>query len=175
MNVGEADGHYEGYAKQMVHASADRREQFGHFEDEFEFFQQQIGGKTTGLMSDVVGSHYWARSGLFTVIGAEVAQGLPSSQMGYSFLRGAAKQYGTLLIGNPSTCGRFGNKCYNGTTTPTVSRDSGCLVSTMQRAWCAGREVSPPTLRSATAAAISCSRTGVGRSAARPSACCAGW
>ena len=130
MNVGEADGHYEGYAKQMVHASADRREQFGHFEDEFEFFQQQIGGKTTGLMSDVVGSHYWARSGLFTVIGAEVAQGLPSSQMGYSFLRGAAKQYGSLLIGNPSTCGRFGNKCYNGTTSPTVSRDFRCVLPT---------------------------------------------
>jgi hypothetical protein len=120
VNVGEQDGHYESnYGHQMMHTSTDRREQLGNFLDEFEGVQLQLGSKVTSLMSDMTGSHYWASSGLFTVIGAEVAQGLPSSQVSYSFLRGAAKQYGTLLIGNPSTCGRFGDKCYNGSSSPT--------------------------------------------------------
>ena len=120
VDVGEQDGHYESmYGMQMMHTSADRREQLGNFLDEFEGVQLQLGSKLTSLMSDMTGSHYWARSGLFTVIGAEVAQGLPSSQVSYSFLRGAAKQYGTLLVGNPSTCGRFGDKCYNGSSSAT--------------------------------------------------------
>ena len=114
-NIGEADGHYENYVNEMIHISNygdGRREQYGNFQDEFEEEQLQLGGKITSLMADMTGAHYWAKSGLVTVVGGEVAQGLPSSQLMYSFLRGAAKEYGTLMIGNPSTCGRFGMKCY---------------------------------------------------------------
>ena len=187
VNLGEADGHYEGgYAGQMVHGSTDRREYFGNFEDEFEFEQLQLGSKLTSLMSDAVGSHYWARSGLLTVIGAETAQGLPSSQMMYSFLRGAAKQYGTLLVGNPSTCGRFGEKCcepaFLSTPTCKICKHCGCMMYLIGRqpllqttVPAVPRAASRPTPRSAMAAPTSCSRTSAALAAGPPSRCCGAW
>jgi hypothetical protein len=60
-------------------------------------------------------SHHLINSSSHRLSIASSHHHLPSIQVSYSFLRGAAKQYGTLLIGNPSTCGRFGDKCYNGT------------------------------------------------------------
>jgi hypothetical protein len=47
---------------------------------------------------------------LGTVVGAETAQGLPNAQLFYSFLRGAAKQFGTWIWGNASVYNRWNHK-----------------------------------------------------------------
>ena len=46
-------------------------------------------------------------AGLYTLLGAETAQGLPNDQIFYAFLRGGAKQYGTRIWGDASVGNRF--------------------------------------------------------------------
>lgn len=52
-----------------------------------------LGNKLMALNS-LWDTHYFARSGFYTALGAETAQGLPNAQLFYAFLRGAAKQFG---------------------------------------------------------------------------------
>ena len=52
----------------------------------------------------------FAGTGYYTLLGAETAQGLPNAQLFYAFLRGAARQYGTLIWGDASVYNRFGFK-----------------------------------------------------------------
>ena len=51
--------------------------------------------------------HYYARTGYYTLLGAETAQGLPNDQIFYAFLRGAAKQYGLRVWGDASIGNRW--------------------------------------------------------------------
>lgn len=54
--------------------------------------------------------HYFAHTGLYSLLGSESAQGLPNDQLYYSFLRGAAKQYGNLWWASASIFNRWGQK-----------------------------------------------------------------
>merc|ERR1719171_2033068 len=60
-------------------------------------------------------THYFAQTGLYSLLGSESAQGLPNDQLYYSFLRGAAKQYGNLWWATPSIYNRWGFKTCNTT------------------------------------------------------------
>ncbi len=56
--------------------------------------------------------HYYLKEGLYKLIGAETAQGLPNGQLFYVFIRGAGKQYGVPWFGNASVFNRWGYKTY---------------------------------------------------------------
>jgi hypothetical protein len=49
-----------------------------------------LGSRMSSLNS-IWFPHYFAKTGLYTGLGAETAQGLPNAQLFYAFLRGAAK------------------------------------------------------------------------------------
>jgi hypothetical protein len=115
MDVGEQDGRYiGGFANQMIPLSQDRRDQFLNFRRHFRGMEEILGPKLVALVS-LTFPHYLAKTGLYTVVGAEAAQALPNSQVFYAFIRGAGKQYGVLWFGNVSVYNRFGYKTYPGT------------------------------------------------------------
>lgn len=60
-------------------------------------------------------SYYFAKTGLYAMVGAETAQGLPNANLFYALLRGAAKTFAALLWGNVSFYNRFGFKTCNTT------------------------------------------------------------
>ena len=69
------------------------------------------------LLSPLNFGHYFLKEGVYTLIGAETAQGLPNSQIYYSFIRGAGKQYGVNWFGNASVWNRWGYKTYDSNAT----------------------------------------------------------
>ncbi len=112
MDVGEQDGRYiGGYASMMVPISAGRFDQYLNFQRHFERLCNDLGNKMSTLLSLNFG-HHFLKEGVYTLIGAETAQGLPNSQVYYSFIRGAGKQYGVLWFGNASVFNRWGWKSY---------------------------------------------------------------
>lgn len=112
MDNGEQDGRYTGsFAPAMYPAGADRLQQYFSFQRHFEELGNQLGNKLATLVSLNFG-HYFLKEGIYTLIGAETAQGLPNSQIYYSFIRGAGKQYGVLWFGNASVWNRWGYKTY---------------------------------------------------------------
>jgi hypothetical protein len=114
VDVGEQDGRYiGGYAPQMYPASASRVEQYFNFQRHFQRMTDDLGNKMAALVSLNFG-HYFLKEGVYTLLGAETAQGLPNSQIYYAFIRGAGKQYGVLWFGNASIYNRWGFKTYEG-------------------------------------------------------------
>jgi len=112
MDVGEQDGRYVGgYAGQMYPVGADRFEQYLNFQRHFQRMCDDLGNKMCTLVSLNFG-HYFLKEGVYTLIGAETAQALPNSQVYYSFIRGAGKQYGVPWFGNASVFNRWGWKVY---------------------------------------------------------------
>lgn len=103
MDNGEQDGRYMSYVSQ--HARQTRIESYLYFREHFERLESDLGFRMMSLNS-LYYPHYFALSGYYTSLGAETAQGLPNDQMFYAFLRGAAKQYGTLIWG----CASIGNR-----------------------------------------------------------------
>ncbi|MBQ7721252.1 MAG: hypothetical protein IJT56_11765 [Clostridia bacterium] len=109
---GEQDGRY-------IHASAesktpiinDRKAQYRQFHGYFEKLGDAMLNHTVTL-SSLTYLHYFAKEGNTIMIGAETAQALPSNPMWFSFIRGAAKQYGLLYYGNASVWNRWGYKDY---------------------------------------------------------------
>ena len=67
-------------------------------------------GTLSALASSVYGVHHWLKTGLYTVAGAETSQSNGNAQVLYAFVRGAAKQYGTLWFGQVSIFNKFGHK-----------------------------------------------------------------
>ena len=115
MDNGEQDGRYiGGYASQMYPQSADRVHQYFNFQRHFERLSDDLGNRLATLVSLNYG-HYFLKEGVYTLIGAETAQGLPNGQVYYSFIRGAGKQYGVPWFGNASVWNRWGYKTYNAT------------------------------------------------------------
>ncbi len=111
-DIGEQDGRYiGGYANQMTPASASRFEQYLNFQRHFERMSDDLGHRHATLVSLNFG-HYFLKEGTYTLIGAETAQALPNSQVYYSFIRGAGKQYGVPWFGNASIYNRWGYKTY---------------------------------------------------------------
>ena len=112
MDNGEQDGRYVGgFASQMYPLGADRRQQYFNFQRHFEYMGDRLGNKLATLVSLNFG-HYFLKEGVYTLIGAETAQGLPNAQVYYSFIRGAGKQYGVNWFGNASVWNRWGYKSY---------------------------------------------------------------
>lgn len=117
MDNGEQDGRYVGsFAPRMYPLGADRLHQYFNFQRHFEEMGNQLGNKMATLVSLNFG-HYFLKEGLYTLIGAETAQGLPNSQIYYSFIRGAGKQYGVNWFGNASVWNRWGYKTYDSDAT----------------------------------------------------------
>ena len=114
MDVGEQDGRYiKYYADQMCPTSGSRLEQYYNFLRFFQRMTDDHGNKMAALVSLNFG-HYFLKEGVYTLLGAETAQALPNSQVYYSFIRGACKQYGVLWYGNASIYNRWGWKVYGG-------------------------------------------------------------
>ena len=112
MDNGEQDGRYVRlYASQMTPVTRCRFDQYLNFQRHFERLGNDLGNKLATLVSLNFG-HYFLKEGLYTLIGAETAQQLPNSQVYYSWIRGAGKEYGVLWFGNASIYNRWGFKSY---------------------------------------------------------------
>ena len=113
---GEQDGRYiGGYARQQCPSPNDRFRQYLNFQRHFQRMCDDLGNNMATLVSLCFG-HYFLKEGNHQLIGAETAQALPNSQVYYSFIRGAGKQYGMLWFGNASVFNRWGWKSYSGET-----------------------------------------------------------
>jgi len=127
MDNGEQDGRYVGgYGPFASPISDDRFAQYLNFQRHFERMGDQLGNRLATLVSLNFG-HYFLKEGIYTLIGAETAQGLPNGQIYYSWIRGAGKQYGVLWFGNASIYNRFSWKSYpdkatEGTTLALLKR-----------------------------------------------------
>lgn len=112
MDNGEQDGRYIGrYAPIVTPITQTRFDQYMNFQRHFERLGNDLGNRLATLVSLNFG-HYFLKEGIYTLIGAETAQALPNSQVYYSWIRGAGKQYGVLWFGNASVYNRWGYKAY---------------------------------------------------------------
>ncbi len=136
MDNGEQDGRYIfRYAPQQCPSNDDRFAQFMNFHRFFRRMGDDLGNKMNVLLS-LCNAHYFAREGNHMLLGAEAAQALPCSQIYYSFIRGAGKQYGILWFGNVSVFNRWGYKSYcreYDEGWPRSGVDKGTSLSLMRR------------------------------------------
>ena len=122
---GEQDGRYiYGYAPQMCPAYGDRKRQYLNFQRHFQKLGDHMHNYTTVLAS-LMSLHYFAKDDNVIMLGSETAQALPSTNMWFSFIRGAGKQYGLLWYGNASVFNRWGFKSYFMTTDGKDSYEKG--------------------------------------------------
>lgn len=109
---GEQDGRYVGkYSPQHLPLVCDRKAQYKNFQKHF----QKLGNSLQNYMvtlASLTFLHYFAKEGNTIMLGAETAQALPNNNMWFSFIRGAAKQYGLLYFGNAAVWNRWGYKSY---------------------------------------------------------------
>jgi hypothetical protein len=133
MDNGEQDGRYVGgFASQMVPLGGSREQQYLNFQNHFQGLTERLGNKMATLVSLNFG-HYFLKEGVYTLIGAETAQGLPNGQVYYSFIRGAGKQYGVPWFGNASVWNRWGWKNYSGVTSDNGGDTEGTSLSLLKR------------------------------------------
>ena len=133
MDNGEQDGRYiGGFASQMITLGNSREQQYLNFQNHFQGLTDRLGNKMSALVSLNFG-HYFLKEGVYTMIGAETAQGLPNAQVYYSFLRGAGKQYGVPWFGNASVWNRWGWKNYSGITSDNGGDTKGTSLSLLKR------------------------------------------
>ncbi len=133
MDNGEQDRRYVGgFASQMVPQAGSRIRQYLNFQNHFQGLTERLGSKMSTLVSLNFG-HYFLKEGVYTMIGAETAQGLPNAQVYYSFIRGAGKQYGVPWFGNASVWNRWGWKNYSGITSDRGGDREGTSLSLLKR------------------------------------------
>jgi hypothetical protein len=133
MDNGEQDGRYVGgYASQLQPAGGSRETQYLNFQNHFQGLTDRLGNKMATLVSLNFG-HYFLKEGVYTMIGAETAQGLPNTQIYYSFIRGAGKQYGVPWFGNASVWNRWGWKNYSGISDYNGGDTKGTSLSLLKR------------------------------------------
>jgi hypothetical protein len=109
---GEQDGRYVwSNGEQQCPSSPDRRRQYLNFQRHFQKLGEELGNHMTALTSLCFG-HYFLKEGNHILLGAETAQALPCSQIYYSFIRGAGRQYGIHWFGNASVFNRWSWKDY---------------------------------------------------------------
>jgi hypothetical protein len=133
MDNGEQDGRYVGgYASQLQPAGGSREAQYLNFQNHFQGLTDRLGNKMATLVSLNFG-HYFLKEGVYTMIGAETAQGLPNTQIYYSFIRGAGKQYGVPWFGNASVWNRWGWKNYSGISDYNGGDTKGTSLSLLKR------------------------------------------
>lgn len=132
---GEQDGRYiGGYAKFASPVADSRKKQYQNFQAHFEKLGNAMKNHMVTL-SSLPFLHYFAKEGNTIMLGAETAQALPNSSMWFSFIRGAAKQYGLLMFGNASIWNRWGYKCYesSGKNGYEWGEDCGTSLSLLRR------------------------------------------
>ncbi len=136
MDNGEQDGRYiGGFADQMSLIGSSRERQYLNFQNHFQGLGDRLGNKLATLVSLNFG-HYFLKEGIYTLIGAETAMALPNSQVYYSFIRGAGKQYGVPWFGSASIWNRWGeSKSYQKNTTKdkTWGETKGTSLSLLKR------------------------------------------
>lgn len=133
MDNGEQDGRFiGGFASQMNPVGAGREQQYLNFQNHFQGLSDRLGNRLATLVSLNFG-HYFLKEGVYTLIGAETAQGLPNAQVYYSFIRGAGKQYGVPWFGNASVWNRWGWKNYTGSTNDNGGETEGTSLSLLKR------------------------------------------
>lgn len=133
MDNGEQDGRYvSGFAAQLYPLNGSREQQYFNFQRHFEHMGNELGNKMATLVSLNFG-HYFLKEGVYTMIGAETAQGLPNAQIYYSYIRGAGKQYGVPWFGNASVWNRWGWKNYDGTNSDGGGDTKGTSTSLLKR------------------------------------------
>jgi hypothetical protein len=133
MDNGEQDGRYiGGFAQQLVPVGSGREQQYLNFQNHFQGLADRLGNKLATLVSLNFG-HYFLKEGVYTLIGAETAQGLPNAQVYYSFIRGAGKQYGVPWFGNASVWNRWGWKNYSGITSDNGGETKRTRLSLLKR------------------------------------------
>lgn len=135
---GEQDGRYiHSQAMRTAPLDESRTAQYKVFQAYFEKLNDSMLNNTVTL-SSLTFLPYFAKEGNTIMLGAETAQALPSSVMWFSFIRGAAKQYGLLYYGNASVWNRWGYKDYNWEETDTsmgyeAGRYAGTSLSLLRR------------------------------------------
>ena len=145
LDVGEQDGRYLDFAPMQYRGSggapgarrSELRQGFLRFMQHFDRMADDLGNRLMSIGS-LWNSHYFARTGFYTALGAETAQALPNPQVSYSFIRGAAKQYGTWYWSCVSIYNRWGSKhceMRNSTTVGEVCvcSEAGTSLSLMRR------------------------------------------
>ena len=141
MDNGEQDGRYIGFATQMNRPAGaqhhpDRQLALAGRDDElrrsyltfsrfFEKMTDDLGSRMSALNS-LWYPHYFAKTGLYTSLGAETAQGLPNAQLFYAFLRGArrptGKNGGETLVSGTAGASRHAHQQARATTTEPLCR-----------------------------------------------------
>ena len=146
MDNGEQDGRYMSYTPQQLRGrgglpsarTSELKESYLQFMRHFQRLTDDLGSRMMSLNS-LWFTHYFASTGLYTLIGAETAQGLPNDQIFYAFLRGAAKQYGTRIWGDASVGNRWWGpegpkECTaNAAGTECVCTEMGTSLSLLRR------------------------------------------
>lgn len=133
MDNGEQDGRYvSSFAGQLYPLNSSREQQYFNFQRHFERMGDELGNKLATLVSLNFG-HYFMKEGIYTLIGAETAQGLPNAQIYYSYIRGAGKQYGVPWFGNASVWNRWGWKNYEGNNNDGGGDTKGTSTSLLKR------------------------------------------
>jgi hypothetical protein len=136
---GEKDGAFVWYIANELAADpptgSSRWEQYLQFYSFMEGFNHNMGGaasshgaaKLTLMSGEWIGPHVSAKTGMYTLLSNEGAQGLPNDQLFFSHLRGAAKQHAAAIWADISLYGVQGSKCYDCDHDPvTPSADEAC-------------------------------------------------
>ena len=146
MSNAEQDGRYlSGFANQMDRPAggqthpdrelaleargSELRRNYLQFHRHFQKMTDDLGSRMDSVNS-LWFPHYFAKTGLYTALGAEIAQSLPNAQIFYSFLRGAGKQYGKTWWSTPSIWNTWGEKTC---TSASACSNSGTSLSLLRR------------------------------------------
>lgn len=130
MDNGEQDYRYMRCFAFSTYQPDDDFSRYVDFHRHFERLGDCLGNKMAALLGLNFG-HYFLKEGLYTYIGAETGQSLPNTQIYYSFIRGAGKQYGVPWFGCVSVFNRWGYKNYS--RTGGGSPEHGTSLSLMKR------------------------------------------
>jgi hypothetical protein len=110
-DMGEQDVRYLwGYASRTATFAGPtaRFERLVAFRDFSDAIEERLARRLGALASSTYGIHHWLKTGFYTNAGAETSQSNGNAQVLYAFVRGAAKQYGTLWYGQVSIHNTFG-------------------------------------------------------------------
>lgn len=111
-DMGEQDVRYLwGYSERVSLAGPSSRfERLVAFRDFSDAIEERLARTLAALAASNFAVHHWLKTGFYTVAGAETSQSNGNAQVLYAFVRGAAKQYGTLWFGQVSIFNTFGHK-----------------------------------------------------------------
>jgi hypothetical protein len=87
-----------------------RFERLVSFRDFSDAIEERLARTLAALASSNYAVHHWLKTGFYTSAGAETSQSNGNAQVLYAFVRGAAKQYGSLWFGQVSIYNSFGFK-----------------------------------------------------------------